>query len=207
MTETISETTELTSQYSAQVTDDLDRNLKEQGRINGEIEVLQAQLTSLQRDQNVLMSIQHALEVPTAPATSTVEPDGAVPAPRKKAADDATQPTGTKTGAAARKRTTKESALQAPTAPARSSTLVNLVREYLAGQSEPRSAGEITTALGQQHPERTVKTTVVRTTLEGLVAKSQAQRSKQGSSVFYTTPDPVASATSGGEGPGPQQSE
>jgi hypothetical protein len=32
-----------------------------------------------------------------------------------------------------------------------------------------------------------VKTTVVRTTLEGLVAKSHAHRTKQGSSVFYTT--------------------
>jgi len=59
----------------------------------------------------------------------------------------------------------------------------------LAGQSEPRSAAEITTALGQQYPERTVKTTVVRTTLEGLVARNQAQRTKQGASVFYTAPD------------------
>lgn len=29
----------------------------------------------------------------------------------------------------------------------------------------------------------------MRTTLEGLVAKNQAQRTKQGRSVFYTTPD------------------
>ncbi|MFV5997980.1 hypothetical protein ACNPQM_37810, partial [Streptomyces sp. NPDC056231] len=50
-------------------------------------------------------------------------------------------------------------------------------------------------ALAQAHPDRGVKTTVVRTTLEGLVAKSQAQRTKQGSSVFYTAADvsePVA---------------
>jgi hypothetical protein len=30
---------------------------------------------------------------------------------------------------------------------------------------------------------------VVRSTLEGLVARNQAQRSKQGTSVFYTAPD------------------
>ncbi|WP_324606211.1 BlaI/MecI/CopY family transcriptional regulator [Streptomyces sp. NRRL B-24720] len=55
-----------------------------------------------------------------------------------------------------------------------------------AEESEPRSATEISAALTQDHPDRGVKTTVVRTTLEGLVAKSQAQRTKQGSSVFYT---------------------
>jgi hypothetical protein len=65
-------------------------------------------------------------------------------------------------------------------------TLVELIRGHLAEQSEPRSAAEIAAALGQAHPDRSVKTTVVRTTLEGLVAKSQAQRSKQGNSVFYT---------------------
>ncbi|MGW5251275.1 hypothetical protein ACWEQN_47860 [Streptomyces sp. NPDC004129] len=30
---------------------------------------------------------------------------------------------------------------------------------------------------------------MVRTTLEGLVAKNQAKRTKQGASVFYTAPD------------------
>lgn len=68
-------------------------------------------------------------------------------------------------------------------------TLVELVRRHLAEQREPRSAAEITTALGQAHPERGIKTTVVRTTLEGLVAKNHAQRTKQGSSVFYTATD------------------
>ncbi len=39
----------------------------------------------------------------------------------------------------------------------------------------PRSAAEVTTALAEP-PDRSVKTTVVRTTLEGLVAKSHARR-------------------------------
>jgi hypothetical protein len=158
----MSETTELTSQYSAQVASDLDRNLKEQDRLGGEIEALQAQLAALRHDQAVLVNIQQALCVPATPTTT--EPVATVPKARKKAAD----------------------------APSVSPTLVDLVREHLAGQSEPRSAAEITTTLGQQHPERAIKATVVRTTLEGLVSRSQAQRAKQGSSVFYTAPDPAA---------------
>jgi hypothetical protein len=65
-------------------------------------------------------------------------------------------------------------------------TLVALVREHLTEQREPRSAAEIAAALERLHPERAAKTTVVRNTLEALVAKDQAHRSKQGSSVFYT---------------------
>ncbi|MBB6421883.1 hypothetical protein [Streptomyces sp. AK010] len=67
-------------------------------------------------------------------------------------------------------------------------TLVELIRRHLAVQKEPRSAAEISTALGQAHPHRDIAAKVVRVTLEGLVAKSQAERSKQGRSVFYTAP-------------------
>ncbi|MEV5246230.1 hypothetical protein [Streptomyces werraensis] len=67
--------------------------------------------------------------------------------------------------------------------------LVDLVRRHLDEQKEPRSAAEVATALGQAHPGRTIKVTVVRSTLEGLVARNRAQRSKQGTSVFYTAPD------------------
>ncbi|MFD0319102.1 hypothetical protein [Streptomyces flavalbus] len=66
-------------------------------------------------------------------------------------------------------------------------TLVALIRDYLAEQPEPCSAAEIATALGEAHPDRVIKTTVVRTTLESLVARSAALRLKQGHSVFYTT--------------------
>ncbi|WP_328492236.1 hypothetical protein OHS59_05355 [Streptomyces sp. NBC_00414] len=66
-------------------------------------------------------------------------------------------------------------------------TLVELIREHLGRQSEPRSSAEVATALAEAHPEREIKPKVVRTTVEGLVAKGQVQRTKQGSSVFYTT--------------------
>jgi hypothetical protein len=59
---------------------------------------------------------------------------------------------------------------------------------HLTEHSEPRSAADVATALDKGHPERGIKTTVVRTTFEGLVAKNRAQRAKQGGSVFYTAP-------------------
>jgi len=200
MSETAPGTTELTSQYSNQVTDDLERNLKEQERLSGEIEAPQGQLAALRQDHTVLLNIQQVLGTPT-PADSPSTPPGAVvPAPRKKAAapDERTgtrkstaragKQTGKQTEKKTEKKTGKKAAAKASTVPS-GATLVDLVREHLAGQREPRSAAEICTALGRQYPERTIKTTVVRTTLEGLVARNQAQRTKQGSSVFYTSPD------------------
>lgn len=181
----MSETTELTSQYAAQVTSDLERNLKEQERLHDEIGSFQAQLAALQHNHTVLMNIQQALGVPALPAD---EPAAAVPAPRKRKAlsGGAQQKNTEKPTAPARKRAGKKSTAKTTgTEP----TLVGLVHAHLASQSEPCSAAEIATALDQQHPERTVKTTVVRTTLEGLVARNQAQRARQGRSVFYTASD------------------
>ncbi|MFI6565218.1 hypothetical protein [Streptomyces sp. NPDC050534] len=202
MSETPTATTELTSQYSTQVADDLERNLKEQARLSAEIDALQTQLAALRHDNTVLVSIQQALGVSAAPAAEAV---ATVPAPRKKqqpTAKAAGKPKqAEKTPGPSRKRTGKKATVKAPAvsavsaAPSTPPTLVDLVREHLAGQSEPRSAAEITTALGQQHPERTIKTTVVRTTLEGLVAKTQAQRTKQGTSVYYTAPESAGSST------------
>ncbi|MFE9181335.1 hypothetical protein ACFYN5_34360 [Streptomyces sp. NPDC007126] len=195
MSET-STTTEVASQYAAQVAADLERNAKEQERIGAEVATLQEQLTALQHDHNVLVNIQQALAgaTPVTAAESTV-----VPSPRKKAA---AEPAGGKrartkkaTAAQSRKTAKKTVAKKAPaadaapkTAAAKSSapTLVDLVRRHLTAQNEPRSAAEVAAALNQAHPERAARPTVVRNTLEGLVAKQQAQRTKQGSSVYYT---------------------
>ncbi|MFG2356326.1 hypothetical protein [Streptomyces sp. NPDC048521] len=76
-------------------------------------------------------------------------------------------------------------------------TLIDLVRGHLEEQGEPRSAAEVAEALGKSHPDRGIQTKVVRTTLENLVARSGAQRTKQGSSVFYTvvnSPAPAAAS-------------
>ncbi|MGA6222031.1 hypothetical protein ACPESV_17085 [Streptomyces umbrinus] len=188
--------TELTSQYSAQVAGDLERNAKEQERIGAEIEALQEQLGALQHDHSVLVSMQQALggaglarpdttAAPSAPEQASAEPK---PAKAKKAVATGTKKTASKKTAA------KASSAKAATTAA-TPTLVELIRTHVEQQSEPRSAAEISSALGQAHPDRNIKTTVVRTTLEGLVAKGHAHRTKQGSSVFYTAaaaPEPAA---------------
>ncbi|MGW2060191.1 hypothetical protein ACWCO9_05800 [Streptomyces sp. NPDC001937] len=213
MSEIQAHATGLTSQYIAQVTGDLERNVKEQERISAEIEALQEQLGALQHDHSVLVSMREALgganavgeadttAAPTVPRQATAEPRQSTP---KKAAATSAKTTASKKGAAkassaktpsAKASSAKASSAKAPSAKASSAkapttdakpTLVNLIRGHLEQQNEPRSATEVSAALTQAHPDRGVKTTVVRTTLEGLVAKSQAQRTKQGSSVFYT---------------------
>jgi hypothetical protein len=199
-----SHSTELTSQYIAQVTGDLERNAKEQDRVGAEIEALQEQLRALQHDHIVLVNMQDALGgpdstpgaeaavAPSVPHQASAEPKQSK---GKKAAATVAKKTAPKKPAAkassakassAKASSEKASSVKASTAAAKP-TLVELIRGHLEKQNEPRSAAEITTALTQAHPDRSVKTTVVRTTLEGLVAKSHAHRTKQGSSVFYTT--------------------
>lgn len=284
--------TDLTSQYVAQVANDLERNAKEQERVGAEIAELQGQLAALRRDRALLVKMQQALELAAAPAVAADDTEDAstadvteeagdagdagateaatvgeppavtetseetsvsgratVPAPRSRGGvrSGAQKPkrerkkvtaggaaksrpaSSTKTAGAskpggptkaagakaARKPATsasesagkasaeKASAAKAPRkAPAKAAQpdrgdapkLVDLVRGHLAEQKEPRSAAEIAAALDQAHPGRTVKVTVIRSTLEGLVARNQAQRSKQGTSVFYTAPEGGAPA-------------
>ncbi|MFR0354994.1 hypothetical protein [Streptomyces sediminimaris] len=185
-----SASSELTSQYAAQVSGDLERNVKEQDRIGAEIAELQAQLAALQHDHSVLLNMQQVLGITPAPAEPAAEP--AVEPAAEPAASPRTKPRSRKAGTSSRRRTaTRASAKKARPAaepPARP-TLVDLVRGHLAEQREPRSTSEIAAALSQEHPDRPVKNTVVRTTVEGLVAKGLAQRTKQGSSVYYTAPD------------------
>ncbi|MCG7202711.1 hypothetical protein [Streptomyces arenae] len=200
MSEITAQTSELTSQYSAQVAGDLENNRKEQQRITAEIEALQEQLAAVRHDHTVLVNLQEALGVPGAPSEpAAAEPVTSVPAPRKKtastkAARAAKQTTSDKPAAVKKKQTGRKAAAAKPEPRPAGTKLVDLVREHLAAQIEPRSAAEITTALAQQHPERAAKTTVVRNALEGLVAKNQAQRTKQGTSVFYTAAETAAPA-------------
>ncbi|UPZ33362.1 hypothetical protein MUK60_39590 [Streptomyces sp. LRE541] len=197
MSENQISTTELTSQYIAQVTSDLERNSKEQERIATDIAALQEQLLALQHDHTVLVNMHQALGG-TSPATGTTAAVPSVPSQssartkQPKAAKDvkAAKPKKAAATGAAKKAETKKPEPRKPAAKAAKTTaqpsLVDLIRGHLEAQKEPRSAAEITTALTAAHPERTIKTTVVRTTLENLVARSSAHRNKQGSSVFYT---------------------
>jgi hypothetical protein len=218
-------TTELTSQYMTQVADDIERNAKEQERIGAEIAALQEQLIALQHDRTVLVTMQKALgdaDSPGAPgAEAPAEPGpeaSAVPPSRRR--KTAAEPgagkrtRGRKSTAAPNGKTPKRTAAKKTAAKASAAektarpTLVELIRRHLTEQSEPRSAAEISTALSQRHPDRRIQTNVVRTTLEGLVAKGHTHRAKQGSSVFYTSapagPDhrtePAAATSPAGEG-------
>ncbi|MFF0737763.1 hypothetical protein ACFYVK_39890 [Streptomyces chartreusis] len=194
MPETAAPATELTSQYLAQVTGDLERNAKEQERISAEIASLQEQLAAVQHDHTVLVNVQQALGLPQAPAQPAADAESpAVPSPRQKTpATRGRKQKARKSVAPPKKAAPKKPggkpALAAKTA---QPTLVELIRRHLLELTEPRSAAEISAALGQAHPERQFADKVVRVTLEGLVAKSQAERTKQGRSVFYTAPKPA----------------
>ncbi|MEU6229269.1 hypothetical protein [Streptomyces sp. NPDC047042] len=211
MSDAQSPATELASHYAAQVAGDLERNAKEQDRVTAEIDALHEQLRALRHDHTVLTSMQKALgatgttpepaPVPTPDATASPSVPQQKTAPESRAAkpvrtakkaaaaqggDAVEKPAANNPGA-----TTKAKAAKTK-AKANQPTLVELIRRHLVEQKEPRSAAEIAAALGQAHPERGIKATVVRTTVEGLVAKSHAQRTKQGSSVYYTTTDTPA---------------
>ncbi|MGW0633209.1 BlaI/MecI/CopY family transcriptional regulator [Streptomyces sp. NPDC002758] len=204
MSESTTATTGLTSQYAAQVTSDLERNAKEQERISADIAALQEQLAALQHDHAVLVNVQQVLGVSPTSIQPEATPDSStVPAPRKKTSgehgagkrtrakktDDAQDRAAAKNSASKKTAASKKPAGDITAVKATRPTLVELVRSHLTEQSDPRSAAEVASALDTAHPERGIKTTVVRTTLENLVAKNQAQRTKQGSSVYYTAPN------------------
>ncbi|MEU0009123.1 hypothetical protein ABZ079_33955 [Streptomyces sp. NPDC006314] len=207
MPEHTASVTELTSHYVNQVAGDLEQNVKQQERITAEITALQEQLATLQRDHTVLVNMQQALGIAASVGTPTAEPESpVVPSPRKKSAAEPAKRRTAKAATGEQSQTKKRSAKKtvakpaakpaAKKAPANTAqpTLVELVRGHLAEQREPRSAAEVAEALGQDHPDREIQTKVVRTTLENLVARNGAQRTKQGSSVFYTVPNSPESA-------------
>ncbi|MET7745992.1 hypothetical protein [Streptomyces sp. NPDC005385] len=200
MSEVQSPTTELAAQYGTQVASDLERNATEQARVSADLEALQEQLLALQRDHSVLVNVQQALGSSPVAVTAPAVPHQASATPQRgKAQKTAAAPVKK---AAPKKTPAKASAAKAAKPASDSAakpSLVDLVRGHLEQAGEPRSAAEITTALAKAHPDRSIKVTVVRTTVENLVAKSHAQRAKQGSSVFYTAPassQPKAAAAS-----------
>ncbi|MFF7127436.1 MULTISPECIES: BlaI/MecI/CopY family transcriptional regulator [unclassified Streptomyces] len=203
MSEGTATATELTSQYMSQVAGDLEHNIKEQERISAQLTELQGQLATLQHDHAVLVSIQQALGVQAAVPEPAGADSASVPSPRKKS----TPAPGTRRPAKAaptqepraKKQPGTKTATKKAAAKSARPTLVNLIHRHLTEQSEPRSAAEVAEALDHAHPDRTIATNVVRTTLENLVAKSLVQRTKQGSSVFYTAVGAPEPATPTGE--------
>ncbi|MFI9808578.1 hypothetical protein ACIHEJ_30165 [Streptomyces sp. NPDC052301] len=209
MTEVSAPVTELTSQYVSQVADDLEHNVKEQQRVTGEITELKEQLATLQHDHSILVGMQQALGVA---ATAGVPAPAGGTERRKRAAGKPTaeKAVSKRTGsrkAASRTAADKTAVSRAAVGTTAQPTLIDLVRLHLTGQNEPRSAAEVADALGRAHPDRGIQVKVVRTTLENLVARNSAQRTKQGTSVFYTASPASDAPAAGGDETRPTAAE
>ncbi|HET9379546.1 MAG TPA: hypothetical protein VFP69_01780 [Streptomyces sp.] len=226
MSENTAAAGDLASQYVARVTGDLERNVREQERVGADIAALRERLGTLQQDHAVLLSMQQVLSAAPAPprsvpAAATSAPSATVPAPRSESAPGRarkgaraarsviaplTPPKRRPAGKAGQPAAGGASPASAPpgtanvAAPA-APTLVELIRAQLTEPGEPRSAADVAAVLERAHPGRPFKTTVVRNTLEALVARGQAGRSKQGGSVFYTAPGAARAEQEAGAAP------
>lgn len=180
VSDTAVQTDDVASEYVARVEADLARNAEEQERIGREIEAMRVRLDRLRRNQAVLMGVKSAL-------IRESQEETAPPAPAAPSAP--TQ--GTTAGK-------PDASARVATRGARGAkpTLVDLVCSHLSGQSEPRSAAEVTEDIARSHPDRQTKITVVRATLESLVAQGRVRRSKQGRSVFYSSATPSTGTSS-----------
>lgn len=160
----VTEFTSVQSQYEAQVAGDLERNEAEQKRLRVEIDTLQGQLETLERDHALLLGVQRVFA-----DGAGADAARAAKAPAKRAPAKASTKASAKAGAAEKQ-----------------PSLAQLLGTLLAAHGEPRSAAEISAELSADHPRRNSNINVVRNALELLVAKSEAHRSKQNNSVFYT---------------------
>ncbi|MFD9053666.1 hypothetical protein [Streptomyces zaomyceticus] len=163
----------LRTAYAEKVAVDLAANKAEQDFVRSEIERLTAQLATLKADHVLLESVSGALAGTSAASASRRS--------RKTSAD--APPT--------RKTASRKPRVLGP-------PLTELVYEHLSRQSEPRTAREITQGLAEAYPDRKSSDNLVRTTTERLVARSRVERSKQGSTVYYSVanagsvPDPAS---------------
>ncbi|WP_327591665.1 hypothetical protein [Streptomyces chartreusis] len=152
----------LQTQYEEKVAEDLRANTDEQKRIRTEVAVLEEQLATLEHERVMLENMRQTL------TGSTPASDG-LPQKTDPRSVAATVLPG-----------------QAVPASAGRTTLRELVLAYLRAQEGPSVAADVTTTLTEEHPDRKIGATVVRNTLEALVARGDALRDKQGKSVFYT---------------------
>ncbi|WP_307134795.1 hypothetical protein [Streptomyces aurantiacus] len=176
MSDTAAQIDDVASEYVARVEQDLADNAEEQERTGREIEAMRQRLDRLRRNQAVLMGVRSVLI-----SERGQEPAQAVSSvPAKETATGEEEASG-------------QVVTREPRGGVKGAkpTLVDLVCSHLSGQSEPRSAGEVTEDITRSHPDRQPKITVVRATLESLVAQGRVRRSKQGRSVFYGSTTPV----------------
>ncbi|MFD8339888.1 BlaI/MecI/CopY family transcriptional regulator [Streptomyces solisilvae] len=202
--DTSADNSNLKSQYAAQITTDLERNTADHERLGSEIAALQQQLLVLENNRALLLGMRQSLGDA---ATGDVLPEDSdvtgsengSSATRKSASLPATRKPKKKADTTSGKRKKAESGRSQSKRVRNASvpTLGGLIRDDLTQHGEPRSAAEITAALAQALPDREIKATVVRSTLEALVAKGQAHRTKQKRAVFYSATAPETAADTG----------
>ncbi|MFJ7336611.1 BlaI/MecI/CopY family transcriptional regulator [Streptomyces sp. NPDC101110] len=174
------DTTDLKPLYAARLAEDLERNVQEQERVAREVAQMHERLEALRHNHALLVSMQQALGDMEMTATGS-SPGAQAPVPHQASGQPAApagkSPTATRTSSATGSGKSVGGAVP---------TLRDLVVRHLQEAGEPRSALDVTAALTQQHPDRHLKITVVRSTLEAMVAKGHVRRNKQGKSVFYS---------------------
>ncbi|WP_405621213.1 hypothetical protein [Streptomyces sp. NBC_01508] len=189
----VTEFTSVQSLYETQVAADLERNAAEQKRLRAEIDSLQGQLETLDHDHTLLLGMQRVFANGAAPdAARSAKVPGARTA-KRPAKGSAKSPSakgssgkGSSGRAGTRAKSPAKAAATATGTDGKQPSLAQLVGTLLAAHGEPRSAAEVSAELAADHPLRNSNINVVRNALELLVAKSEAHRTKQNKSVFYT---------------------
>lgn len=156
------------AQYLSKVAADLKSIDVERGRVRAQVEELQQRLAELDHDYGALVDVQR-----------TLSEQQEMPSP-VRGGQGSSEAGGLPVSVTGRQ------------------TLRDLVRDYLVSLDEPVAAADVTNTLARRYPQRSVQVPVVRNTLEGLVAKGLAVRSKQERLVFYRAVTPHGSTDQGG---------
>ncbi|MFJ2478394.1 hypothetical protein ACIOWI_36600 [Streptomyces sp. NPDC087659] len=211
-------TTSILDRYAVQIADDLQRNQEERETVRSQIADLQTRRKQLEVECEWLSTMRDAL-AGSIPALDE-EPSAAPEAKARSLREILAAMKSAEAGPHAFLQSLQEKGWgDTPTSDQQSGTpqfqpfdevisrnaptkrrgpyLHELVYSLLT--REPQTVSELTRELLQAHPERRgTKTQVVRNTLENLVAKSLAVRTKRATAVFYTMPpkenDEAASA-------------
>ncbi|MER6464548.1 hypothetical protein ABT278_29360 [Streptomyces sp. NPDC001228] len=224
----VDEAATIQDKYAGRFASELESNRREQSDLRARLKRLQAEEEVLLRLQNALTSATDgphsdagaadaaASEPQATTHTSAVPEEVAVPRPRRKQASRPAaparkaagerrptggvvkEPAGEKTAAEAAGALTNKSPVDKAAEPSLSELLKQILDRH---PGEPHTAAEIAGELEKEYPERTRKVTIVRNTLERLVARSAIERAKQKSTVLYTshgsaTPDGTTAGSS-----------
>lgn len=183
--------------YAQQIAGDLSANQTAQEETRIELQRLQEELSQLEDNEKVLLKMQEALGIAAESATPQVAKRGArrtsVPAARSGSPEE--EKTAARKSEAGKTSQTRDAAAKART-PKKTEgpSWLELVTAAITGQTEPKSAAEVTDMVSTAHPERKVQAAVIRNTLEQGVARGLLERSKQGRSVYY---NPTSSPATG----------